>query len=96
MGDMVAAMSKTRDSDGVRMATRNPRWMVSPHSEQGAAKRKRVQKAIGAGIIVALQETHYVAVWSGLFPGAEVVAIEARLGPIGGGGCREEWRSSSP
>ena len=78
---IVAAMSKTRDSDGVRMATWNPRWMVSLHSEQGVAKRKWVQRAIGAGMIVALQETHGatrdIAVWSGLFPGAEVVATGA-------------------
>ena len=75
---IVAAMSKRRDSDGVRIATWSPRWMVSSHSEQGAAKRRRVQKAIGAGIIVALQETYgaarAIAVRSGLFPGAEVVA----------------------
>ena len=85
MEAIVAAVSKTRDCDGIRMATWNPRWMVNPHSEQGAAKRKRVQKAIGAGIIVALQETHWaardIAVWSGLLPGAEVVASEARPGP---------------
>ena len=92
MGAIVAAMNKTRDSDGVRMATWSLRWMVKAHSEQGAAKRKRVQKAVGAGIIVALQETRWaardIAVWSGLFPGAEVVASEARprpnRGPQGG------------
>ena len=85
---IVAAMNKTRDSEGVRMATWNPRLMVSPHTEQGAAKRRRVQRAIRAGIIVALQETHWavskIVVWSGLFPGAVVVATGARPGPNGG------------
>ena len=55
MESIVAAMSKTRNSEGVRMATWNPGWMVSPHTEQGAANRRRVQRAIGAGIVVALQ-----------------------------------------
>ena len=96
MGALIAAMSKARSDDGMRMATWNPRWMVSPHTEQGAAQTRRVQKAIGAGIVVALQETHWtandMAVWSGLFPGAEVVPLRRGRGQMGG--RKEEWHAS--
>ena len=85
---LVAAIGRGRGQDGMRIASWNPRWMVSPHTEQGAAKKKRIQRAIGAGTVVTIQETHWsvgdMAIWSGLFAGAEVVAAEARLGPNGG------------
>ena len=86
--DLMAAMNRGRGNEGMRVASWNPRWMVSPHTEQGAAKRKRIQKAIGTGTIVTVQRTHWsvsdMAIWSGLFAGAEVVATEARPGPMEG------------
>ena len=69
MGALVSAMNKARSDERMRMATWNPRWMVSPNTEQVAAKRKRIQRAIGAGAVVAIQETHWavgdMAIWGG-------------------------------
>ena len=84
---MVVAISRGRGQERIRIASWNPNWLVSPHTEQGAAKRKRIQRAINAGTVVTVQETHWsvgdMAIWSGFFAGAEVVATEARPGPNG-------------
>ena len=60
----------------------------APHTDRAAAKRAVVVRALQAGHIVLLQETHWTeaaaAQWGGLFPAVEVRHSAARAGPRGG------------
>ena len=73
---------------GVRLASWNLRWLVSPHTDQAAGKRALVRRWLEAGRIVLLQETHWtaadLAVWETAFPAATVLAAPATAGPRGG------------
>jgi hypothetical protein len=72
----------------MQLASWNVRWLVSPHTPQGMGKRLRIQRALTAGKVVALQETHWDVeiggVWEGLFPAARVIHSGAIPGPRGG------------
>ena len=85
---LVGAMA-LRDADGgVRFATWNVRWLLSPHTERAAAKHAELGRALRGGNVVLLQETHWTvaaaAQWGGLFSAAQVAHSVARVGPRGG------------
>ena len=92
LGTLLGRSETQSTGQGLRLATWNVRWLVSPHTHQGYMKRQRIMRGLGAGRVVALQETHWqgdsAAVWHGLFPGVEVLSTHtcssARGGPCGG------------
>ena len=44
---------------GLRVATWNVRWLVSPHTMQGILKRQHIQRGLGQGKLIALQEMRW-------------------------------------
>ena len=66
----------------------NVRWLVDPNTHIATVKRAIILKALMAGKVVCLQETHWTmeaaAIWEGLFPGCRCVQSSARPGPNGG------------
>ncbi|MFM7987974.1 MAG: endonuclease/exonuclease/phosphatase family protein, partial [Candidatus Fonsibacter sp.] len=76
---------------GLRLVSWNVRWLVSPHSPQGIAKKARIQRALAAGKMVLLQETHWdeqaAGIWGGLFPGTRVQYSVDRSGRQGRQAC---------
>ena len=49
---------QSRDADVV-ISSWNARWLVSPHSDQAAAKRAVMHSRLARGEVVCLQETHW-------------------------------------
>ena len=86
--ELCRALRTGNSAAGLRLASWNLRWMVSPHTAQNAAKRNAIRQWIEAGRTVLLQETHWSpedqAVWGACFPAAQLFAAPAVQGPRGG------------
>ena len=82
LGTVLERIEARATAPGLRPATWNVRWLISPHTQQGILKRQRIMRGLNAGKVVALQETHWqtcqAAIWEGLFTGTEVVSTCAR------------------
>ena len=96
--ELCRALRTGNSAAGLRLASWNLRWMVSPHTAQNAAKRNAIRQWLEAGRTVLLQETHWSpedqAVWGARFPAAQLFAAPAVQGPRGG--PREGWPSYFP
>ena len=86
--ELCRALRTGNSAAGLRLASWNLRWMVSPHTAQNAAKRDAIRQWLEAGRTVLLQETHWTpedqAVCGACFPAAQLFAAPAVLGPRGG------------
>ena len=86
--DLLEALARRRTASGTRLASWNVRWLVSPHTEQAAAKRAVIRRWLDVGRVVLLQETHWVdadaVVWASLFPAATLCYAPATIGRQGG------------
>ena len=88
VGQVAAALAATGTGGAPRVCSWNARWLVDAQSDTNAAKRAFICGRLAEGKVVLLQETHWsaadIGIWSGLFPGTEVAASAARVGPGGG------------
>ena len=88
LGELLATIRSARSNRGWKFASWNPQWLLSPHTDQAAAKRAAIRRWLAAGKVVLLQETHWreydIAIWEHAIPGSTVVAFPAAEGPQGG------------
>ena len=85
----IQALANASTTEGPMASTFwNVRWLCDPHSALGTRKRGVLRRLTASGALLGLAETHWdsahIALWRTLFPGAEVRASPARVGPRGG------------
>ena len=77
-----------------RIATWNCRWLPALTTSSGRSKAGQVQRAVCAGTLVLLQETHLddaaMALWAAGLHGCRVIHSSAQLSPCG------RWMAASP